>query len=126
MEEWVEEWFTDKVINVLNIYVLGLILVEHFGNQSNKKTLHPQAVKYVINTLYSYNRIDEDQRETLDSEIIEESETLEGIAELLFSCSKNPKWLQSQMTTIAAGNKIILARPKGQNNLYFGRLRSDC
>jgi hypothetical protein len=121
MEEWVEEWFSERKVTVLNIYVLGLVLIEHFDKS---KTIQ-EATNYVLEVLLFQNKIGLNEQAALKEILIQEEETLTGVAEMLFSCSKNPQWLQSQFQTVPAGGKILLARPKNRADLTYGQLKSS-
>ena len=85
----IKNWFKDKDISLLNIYVISLILIEETG-QKDKKELIPYALNYVLDYL------DVEKDKILDY-YKEEKETLDSIGTLLFYVSKNPNLLQKNL-----------------------------
>ena len=119
---WVDEWFEERPINLLNIYVLALILIEHHYDKDKAEKLDG-TLDFIVSFLYFRGDISQEQREQIFIDLKEETEILSGIREVLFICSKNPQWLQSQYQTISSGKKILLAKPAGKDKILCGHLK---
>lgn len=91
IKEFIEEWFENKKISILNIYVLSLILIEQIYEGKDKSKMVSDYMNLIINILSEKYKIDS---KTVLEEIKEEKETLEEIGKLLLEMTKNPKLLQ--------------------------------
>jgi hypothetical protein len=91
IKEFIEEWFENKNISILNIYVLSLILIEQIYEGKDKSKMVSDYMNLIINILSEKYKIDS---KTVLEEIREEKETLEEIGKLLLEMTKNPKLLQ--------------------------------
>lgn len=95
VQDLIHDWFQFHEINILNTYVISLIVIEQLhSKKKDKNILIDDAVHFVLNYLIEKELIGKKRSKVIEERILEEKDVLKGIKELVFEISNSPNLFQ--------------------------------